>query len=233
MKARSKLKDSLSLLYEVSSLVVSNKYLEEILVMLVNLTAKIMDSKICSLMLLDDQKKNLVIKATQSLSPAYQNKPPIKVTGSVIGRVVLKKKPLIIQNVQKEEGYQYPQVAKAEGLISLISVPLIVKGEVIGVLNCYTSKVRDFTSEEIKILNGVANQAALAIANTKLLAEKIEAVEALEARKKIEKAKGLLMKRANLSEEDAYRLLQKRSMDQRRSLKEVAEAILQTEKNRK
>lgn len=230
MKHRNKLKDSLSLLYEVSSLVVSNKYLEEILVMLVNLTAKIMDSKICSLMLLDDQKKNLVIKATQSLSPAYQNKPPIKVQGSVIGRVVLRKKPQIIHNVQKEEGYQYPQVAKAEGLISLISVPLIVKGDVIGVLNCYTSTARDFTLEEIKILNGVANQAALAIANTKLLAEKIEAVEALEARKKIEKAKGLLMKRTNLNEEDAYRLLQKRSMDQRRSLKEVAEAILLTEK---
>ncbi len=230
MKPRNKLRDSLSLLYEVSSLVVSNKYLEEILVMLVNLTAKIMDSKICSLMLLDDQKKNLVIKATQSLSPAYQNKPPIRVHGSVIGRVVLKKKPLIIRNVQKEEGYQYPQVAKAEGLISLISVPLIVKGEVIGVLNCYTSQARDFSAEEIKILNGVANQAALAIANTKLLAEKIEAVEALEARKKIEKAKGVLMKRANLSEADAYRLLQKRSMDQRRSLKEVAEAVLQAEK---
>ena len=230
MKPRNKLRDSLSLLYEVSTLVVSNKYLEEILVMLVNLTAKIMDSKICSLMLLDDQKKNLVIKATQSLSAVYQNKPPIKVQGSVIGRVVLKKKPLVIQNVQKEEGFQYPHVAKAEGLISLISVPLIVKGEVIGVLNCYTTEVKSFTPEEIKILNGVANQAALAIANTKLLAEKIEAVEALEARKKIEKAKGLLMKRVNLSEEDAYRLLQKRSMDQRRSLKEVAEAVLQAEK---
>lgn len=230
MKASSKLKDSLSLLYEVSSLVVSDKYLEEILVMLVNLTAKIMDSKICSLMLLDDAKKHLVIKATQSLSASYQNKPPIKVQGSVIGRVVLKKKPLIIQNVQKEAGYQYPQLAKSEGLISLISVPLIVKGEVTGVLNCYTSTARNFSPEEIKILNGVANQAALAIANTKLLAEKIEAVEALETRKKVEKAKGVLMKRANLNEADAYRLLQKRSMDQRKSLKDVAEAVLQAEK---
>lgn len=229
MKPSSKLKDSLSLLYEVSTLVVSNKYLEEILVMLVNLTAKIMDSKICSLMLLDDQKKNLVIKATQSLSTSYQNKPPIKVQGSVIGRVVLKKKTLVIKNVQKEPGYQYPQVAKSQGLISLISVPLAVQGEVIGVLNCYTSKAREFSAEEIKILNGVANQAALAIANTRLLAEKIEAVEALEARKKIEKAKGVLMRKGDLSEQDAYRLLQKRSMDQRRSLKEVAEAILQSE----
>ena len=79
------------------------------------------------------------------------------------------------------------------------------------------------------MLVGVANQAALAIENTKLLAEKVAAGEALETRKKIERAKGILMKRQQIGESEAYRLLQKQSMDMRHSLKEIAEAIILSE----
>lgn len=214
------------LLYEISRAISSNRYLEEILLLIVGLTAELMGSKICSLMLLDEERQELVIKATQSLSENYRTKPPIKVGESVSGRAVQKKEPITVLDVTKESGYKYPEIAQSEGLKSLISVPMMVKNRVIGVLNCYTTAEHEFTSEEMKLLAGVANQAAVAIENTHLLTEKIAAVEALETRKRVERAKGILMRRHRIDESEAYHMLQKQSMDRGRSLKEIAEAII-------
>ena len=222
-------KQSVTLLYEVSRAITSNRYLEEILLLVVSLTAELMHSKICSLMLLDEEKQELVIKATQSLSEHYRTKLPIKVGESVSGRAVRDRCPVTVLDVTKDRDYKYPDVARAEGLKSLISVPMIAKNRVIGVLNCYTAEEHEFAQDEIQILVGVANQAALAIENTRLLAEKVAAVESLEARKKIERAKGVLMKRHQIGEAEAYRMIQKQSMDKGRSLKDVAEAIIVSE----
>ncbi|MBI1884617.1 MAG: GAF and ANTAR domain-containing protein [Chlamydiae bacterium] len=218
-----------SLLYEVSRVIVSDHYLEEILCLIVRLTAEIMNSKICSLMLLDEGTQELVIKATQSLSEAYRSKPPIKVGESVSGLAVLKKQPIAIKDVKKDGRYKYPEIARREDLCSLLSVPMMVKKKVMGVLNCYTTEVHEFSPDEIEILVGVSNQAALAIENTQLLGEKIEAVEELENRKKVERAKGILMKRHPIGEAEAYRRIQKQSMEKRRSLHEIAEAIIVSE----
>ena len=223
---KSKKLKGFDLLYEVSRAITSNRYVEEILLLVVGMTADLMGSKICSLMLLDEEKQELVIKATQSLSEHYRTKPPIKVGESVVGRVVQKKVPITVRDVTRESGYKYPEIAKAEGLRSLVSVPMMIKNRVIGVLNCYTTTEHEFGEEEIQLLVGVANQAALAIENTSLLADKISAVEALEVRKRIERAKGILMKRHRMSEDEAHRALQKQSMEKRHSLKEIADAII-------
>jgi len=224
-----KAKQSFALLYEVSRAIVSNRYLEEILSLVVHLTAQLMDSKICSLMLLDEKKQELVIKATQSLSDAYRSKHPIKVGESVSGRAVKLKKPITVLDVKTESGYKYPEIAKREGLMSLVAVPMMIKDRVIGVVNCYTTTEHIFTEDEIQMLVGVANQAAVAIENTKLLADKVSVIEELETRKKVECAKGILMKRHRVGEPDAYRMLQKQSMNTRHSLREVAEAIIVSE----
>jgi two-component system, response regulator PdtaR len=224
-----KLRQSFSLLYEVSRAIVSNRYLEEILALVVGLTAQLMNSKICSLMILNEEKHELTIKATQSLSESYREKPSIKVGESVSGRAVQMKHPITVLDVTKDKDYKFPEIAKAEGLKSLISVPMMVKNRVIGVLNCYTAVEHEFSSEEIQMLIGVANQAAVAIENTRLLAEKVTAAESLETRKKVEQAKGILMKRLKISENEAYRMLQKQSMDKRHSIKEIADAIILSE----
>jgi two-component system, response regulator PdtaR len=214
------------LLYNVSRAISSDRYLEEILFLIVGMTAELMGSKICSLMILDEEKQELVIRATQSLSENYRSKPPVKVSESVSGRALLEKKPVVVRDVQQEPGYKYPDLARAENLKSLICVPLMIKNRAIGVLNCYTEFERDFTTEEMQVLMTVSNQAALAIENTKLLAEKVNAVEELETRKRVERAKGILMKRYKIDEHEAHRMLQKRSMEKRMPLKQVAEAVI-------
>jgi AmiR/NasT family two-component response regulator len=94
------------------------------------------------------------------------------------------------------------------------------------VINSYTSHEHLFSAEEIKVLQAVASQAAIAIENTTLMEKSFEMQEALEVRKLVERAKGLLMRSKQISEEDAFRIMQRQSMDTRRSMREIAEAIL-------
>jgi len=216
----------LDLLSEVSRTIVSDYYLKEILQLIVTMTAQVMGSKICSIMLLDEKKQELVIAATQSLSPAYLSKPNLKIGQSIAGRVVIEKRPISVLDVTKEAGYMYPEVARKEGVISMICVPMMIKDRVIGVINSYTQREYKFSDEEIGILQAIANQAAVAIENTRLDQEILSAKEALETRKIVERAKGVLMKELAIGEDDAYRKIHKKSLDLRKSMREVAEAII-------
>ncbi len=211
---------------EISKAISSSLYLEDILRLIVTVTAEVMNSKICSLLLLDTDKKELVIRATQSISQAYNQKPNIKLGEGIAGRVALEKKPIVISDVRDNEKYLNRDVAKKEGLVSLLAVPMLVKGRVIGVFNLYTDKPHEFSQKEIDTLTGVASQAAIAIENAELMVRTKVIEEELVERKLVEKAKSLLIKKLHMSEEDAYKKIQRRSMDSRKSMREVAEAII-------
>ncbi|MCE5301115.1 MAG: GAF and ANTAR domain-containing protein [Spirochaetia bacterium] len=213
-------------LTEISKSIVSGQYTEDILQMVVTLTAQMMGSKICSIMVLDEKKDELKIIATQSLSSEYKNKPPLKVGQSISGRVVEKKKPIAVFDVTKEPGYMYPDIAKKEGLCSMLAVPMMLKDRVIGVINSYTTRPHKYRESEMKVLQAVANQAAVAIENRKLMEDAINARQALEDRKLIERAKGILMKERSMTEEQAYGAIRRKSMDTCKPMKDVAEAII-------
>ena len=216
----------LELLSEVSRTIVSNKYLEEILHLIATMTAQVMGSKICSIMLVDEKKKELIIAATQSLSVRYKNKPNIRIGQSVSGRVVEEKKAITVLNVVEEQGYMFPGVAGKEGIVSLLSVPMMIKDRVVGVINSYTAKAHRFSAEEISILQAIANQAAAAIESTRLNQDILAAKESLLERKITERAKGILMKKNNIGEEAAYKMMRRKSMDMRKSMKEIAQALI-------
>ncbi len=147
-----------------------------------------------------------------------------------MGYVVTHKKPLLVKNVLKEPRFKEKEMAKKLGLVSMIGVPLQSKeGKVIGALNGFTAEPHIFSETEINLIRAVANQAAIAILNTQLMVKTKVIQEELEARKLIERAKEILMQRRHKSGEDAYRWMQKRSMDSRKSMRQVAEAILLSE----
>jgi signal transduction protein with GAF and PtsI domain len=185
-----------------------------------------MGSKICSIMLLDEKKQELVIAATQSLSKEYINKQNLKVGQSITGQVVMEKRPITVLDVTKERAFMFPAIAKKEGLVSMLCVPMMIKDRVIGVISTYTQSEYEFTKEEIGILQAIANQAAVAIENTRLDQEILATKEALETRKLVERAKGVLMKELGIPEDDAYKRIHRKSMDLRKSMREVAEAII-------
>ncbi len=213
-------------LSEISKAITSDRYLEDILRLIVTVTANVLNSKICSLLLLDEEKNELVIRATQSVSEAYNRKPNMRVGQGVAGRVFQEKRPMIINDVRKSPLYMSTEIAKREGLCSLLCVPLIVKGRSIGVLNSYTSVPHKFTRAEVEVLSAVANQAAIVIEHAQLLVRSRVIQEELETRKYVERAKGILMQSQGLSEEAAFQKIRRKSMDARRSMREIAEAII-------
>lgn len=226
-------KDYLSALNKISKAITSDLYLEDILKLLVNLTAGVMSAKICALWLLDQETKELKIRATQSMSQEYLKDRALKVGEGVVGLVAEEKKPVVIADVLKDPRYKEKKLAKKENLVSMLSVPMMVKDRVIGVINVYTNASYKFTKSDIDLLSAVANQAAVAIENTELMVKTKVIQEELETRKKVEKAKGILMKSQGISEEEAYSLVRKSSMNKRVSMKEIAEAIILSQEIRK
>jgi len=221
--------EKIEALSKISKAISSDLYLEDILRLIVTVTAQVMNSKICSLMLLDEkEEKLLIIRATQSISEEYNKKPPLKVGEGIAGKVVKENRPIAVFDVTKKAEYKYKDIAKKEGLKSLLCVPLNVKGRTIGVINCYTSRPHKFSKMEVNVLTAVANQAAIAIENTELMVKTRVIQEELEARKLVERAKDILMQRLGLSGEEAYRRIQRQSMNTRKSMREVAEAIILT-----
>ena len=219
-------KDIIEALSKIGEAVTSDLYLEDILKLIVAVTAEVMDSKICTLMLLDPKRKELVIKATQSISREYINKNPLKLGEGIAGKVAVENKPESIYDISKNRLYKYHDIAKKEGLASLLCVPLHVKGKVIGVLTTYTSKPHHFSEYETHILQTVADQAAIVIENYRLVVETKVIKEELENRKAIERAKGILMNEQGLSEDEAFKRIQKFAMNNRKSMREVADAIV-------
>jgi len=213
----------------ISRAITSDQYLEDILRLIVLVTAEVMNSEICSLWLLDDKTQSLTIRATQSINKEYLKKRSLKVGEGVVGYVAQHNKPYLSSNVLADPRYKEKALARKIGLVSLLSVPMSVRDRVIGVINCYTSSPHDFTETEQNLFTTLANQAAVAIFNTELMVKSKVIQEELEIRKLVERAKDVLIRRRNLSGEEAYRWIQKRSMDSRKSMREVAEAVLLSE----
>ncbi len=217
-------------LLEISKAISSDQYLDDILKLIVTVTANVMNSKICSLWILDDKEKVLKIRATQAISEGYLKERSLKLGEGIVGYVAQHKKPMAILDVLKEPRYKEKELAKKEGLVSMLSVPMVVKDRLIGVINIYTSYPHEFTETEKALLTMVANQAAICIENTELMVQTKVIQEELETRKLVERAKGILMKQQGLSEDEAFRRIRKASMDSRKTMRQIAEAILLTEK---
>jgi signal transduction protein with GAF and PtsI domain len=192
-------------------------------------TAKVTGVEICSLWLIDniEGQKKIHLKATQAIDPDYVKDRSLNPGEGVVGYVLANNRPVMIKNVLDEPLFKEKEMARKLGLVSMVSVPLQVKNkDVIGVLNCFTAKTHAFSETEVNLITAVANQAAVAIFNTELMVETRVIQEELEIRKLVERAKEILSRRRDMTGEQAYRWMQKRSMDSRKSMKTVAEAVL-------
>ena len=217
---------------DISRVITSDLYLEDILKLIVMVLAKVTGVEICSLWLIDESADPLKIrlKASQTIDPVYMKERALNMEEGVVGFVATHKSPLIIKDVLKEPRFKEKEMAKKLSLVSMVSVPLQVHDEkVIGVLNCFTAEPHIFSETEVNLITTVANQAAVAIMNTELMVKTKVIQEELETRKLVERAKDVIMKKRNKTGEEAYQWIRKRSMDTRKSMRTVAEAVLLSE----
>lgn len=153
---------------QVTDILARSPYLEEILQLLVNMTAQQFSYRVCTVRLLDEQNQELVLRATQATVKAYQRKRAIKLGESIAGRVIVEQKTIIVEDVQADPEYIGHDLAVEQGLRSMICIPLTIHDRAVGVLTCYTDRVRAFEEDEIKALETIAKQAAVGIEHAKL-----------------------------------------------------------------
>ncbi len=165
--------------------------LDDALTLITRESCDLMRGKMCSLMLLDDSRQWLDLRASYGAGEAYRNKPRVNVHESALGAVVRRRKPLQIEDVQTSSRYQSVEVARKEGLMSLLSVPLLFADQAIGALNIYTGHPYSFSNEEIRILSALAGLSAIAIEKARLYERVVDVEEQLRQNEKLS-ALGLL-----------------------------------------
>ncbi|MDB6053059.1 MAG: phospho-acceptor protein [Verrucomicrobiales bacterium] len=151
----------------------------------------LMEAKMCSLLMLDDSGEWLALRSSYGAGFAYVHKPSLSTAESLVGIVVRRKKPLQVENVQVSGRYQNVSIAREEGLVSLLSVPLVFGGHALGALNIYTETVHSFSNEEIRILSALSELSAIAIEKARLYERIVDVEELLRQNEKLS-ALGLL-----------------------------------------
>ena len=156
----------LSAFMEITKAISSSLDLKEVLRLIVKSTCEITGSRGCTLMLLDEKGQRLEVRASFGLSDQYVEKGPLSADKSISD--TLKGEPIIIENAASDPRVQYPQEAQKEGIASIISIPIILRGKIIGVFRLYTPLPCKFTQDDIQFLTAVAEQSGIAIENAKM-----------------------------------------------------------------
>src|SRR6266571_3625661 len=188
LRLKARLFESLA---SVSRTLSSTLNLDDALKVITRESCVLMRAKMCSLMLLDQTREWLELRASFGAGNAYLRAPRVSVEESLHGIIVRRKKPLQVENVQVSSRYQNVAVARREGLAALLGVPLLFAGQAIGTLTVYTGQPYSFSNEEIRILCALAELSAIAIEKARLYERVVDIEEQLRQNEKLS-ALGLL-----------------------------------------
>jgi transcriptional regulator with GAF, ATPase, and Fis domain len=156
-------------LYEIAIAVNSAGTVEAVLRSIVENTAKALNAKGGSIMMLSPDRKTLTHTISYGLSDAFIKMGPRQVTRSLPETVTGRGGVSIVRDLNEESGrVAYPDAAKKEGIVSILAVPMKLKDNIVGELRVYTAEKRDFSGDDIFFVQAVANLGALAMDNARL-----------------------------------------------------------------
>ena len=148
-------------LLKVTKAISHSKDPEEVALMTVESIKTALDVKGCALFLINRKKNELQLVTSHGLSDEYINKGPVSALRSIAQS--LKEGPVAIYDVMDDPRIQYPNEARKEGIASLLSVPIVVGGNLIGAIRVYTSGPWEFTLEDVNFVQSLAQVAGMAI----------------------------------------------------------------------
>ena len=178
-------------LLNVAQTINSTLNLDEALTVITREACLLMEAKLGAVLLLDDTRQWLDLRACHGAGAAYREKPHLSVVESLLGSVVRRRKPAQVENVQTSGRYQHPEIARQEGLVSLLSVPLVLGDQAIGTLSVYTGEPHLFSDEEVRLLSALGNLSAIALGKAQLYERVVDVEEQLREQEKLA-ALGLL-----------------------------------------
>lgn len=216
---------------KLSEAMTYEKYIDDVLNLIVTVTATITHMTTCSLWLIDKKEKpwRIRLKASRGIDTDLFQHRSLALNQGVVGVVATHKKPLIIADVLKDRQFKEKDMARKSGIVSMLSVPVVYKNDkLFGVLNCFTTQPHEFSETEVNLMSNVADQAAISIFNTELMVRAELAKEELDTHDLVMRANDVLMQQRKIAADEAADWIQHYSDTSCTSLRHVAEAILLT-----
>ena len=151
----------------------------------------------------------------------------------ITGWVAQHRQPVAVaRNAFQDPRFQFFNELPEDRYESFLSVPVLCRGRLVGVINLQNRGPHSYSKLEIRLISTIGLLAGAEIEMARLEEKSSQLSEELETRKVVERAKGILQRKAGLSEEEAYLSLRRQSRQQRKSMKEVAEIIVSEELER-
>lgn len=164
-------------LIKITRSLTKSRNTEEIIRMTVDSIQTALDVKGCTLFLINHETRELEVAASTGLSREYLNKGAISALKSIAGS--LQDGPVAVYDVGDDPRIQYPEAARAEGIASILSVPILIGDEAIGAVRVYTAKKWEFTLEDVNFVQAIAQIAGVIIEMTRLYQGQSEYIETL------------------------------------------------------
>lgn len=226
----------IELLHQTSKIVSSGLTLDEMLKELIRLTVQVTACDAC-LVYLAEPEGEIVLRASQLPHAREIGSIRMKLGEGITGWVAEHKSVVALSaKASADKRFKNFPALVEDTFEAFLSVPLVTGGEGIGVINIHHRKPHGHTPEQIALMSFMGEQMGGAIArsrvfeeNLRLQEETLEMKRQLEARKLVERAKGILQSKYNLTEEEAYLRLRGESRRLRRPMKDLAEAIILAE----
>jgi uroporphyrinogen-III synthase len=225
----------LELVHRISGIVSSELTLDEMLGEVLGLTVQVTDCDACLVYVIDPAEGEIVLRASQVPHARELGELRMKIGEGLTGWVAKHQTPVALSSSAPEDHrFKFFPALIEDTYEAFLSVPLISGGEVVGVINVHHRVPHEHTPEEIALVSFVGEQMGNAVARARLVEENQRLLDEIQTRKLVERAKGILQRNHNLSEEEAYLRLRGESRRMRRPMRELAEAIILAEEmNRK
>ncbi len=214
----------------VSRLANADVTLDEMLGEVLGLAVQVTSCDACLIYVLDPASGDLLLRASQVPHAAELGELSLKMGEGVTGWVAEHRELVAIaSNAPEDPRFKCFGHIIEDTYDAFLSVPLMSQGTVAGVVNIHHREAHEHTSEELEAIAFIAEQVGNAVARAHL-AEQVERLsDELATRKVVERAKGILMRNRNLTEEQAYLLMRTEARKSRRPMKQLAEAIILVE----
>jgi len=168
-------------LFEVSQTLASSLELMTTLDRVLSAAAELLDAPIGTLMLMDPDTEELVIKAARGIRPDHEFYRPVKSGEGLSGRAAQSGAALVSMDLPRDGRFSHRGQAREGGIQTAIAAPLVTRGHIVGVLNLYRQTAQPFDEEDKRLVMALANSAAVAIENARLYVETQERAQFLTA----------------------------------------------------
>lgn len=212
----------------LADLTVFNQYtFSEFLQRFIKIVVHIIPTDSCLIYFFDKDTKQLTLIGSRKPHEEAVGNITMKEGEGITGWVVEHKKTVAIEEKAYEDTrFKFFRELPEDKYESFLSVPIIDETGVVGVINFQNKNPQKFSKEQIHTLESLVKIIASAFTSTVLERKVIKLEHQLEERKIIEKAKGVLMKTRSITEDEAFRLIRSEAMNKRKSMRDIAEAIL-------